>query len=141
MSYATIADLRQWIDEATLVQLTDDDDTGLVNEDVVATVLESASIEIDGYLGGRYPLPLATPPAILGKYCVDIAGWLLYVRRDAGAPPHWLERYKTAIAFLNKVAAGTLKLGAGDPEGTGSNGTLVVAAADAEFSSNKLTTY
>jgi phage gp36-like protein len=141
MSYATISDLRQWIDEATLIQLTDDDDAGSTNEAVVAAVLESASVEIDGYVGGRYSLPFATPPAILAKLCVDIAGWLLYVRRDAGAPDHWQKRYDNAIAFLTKVSTGALKLGAGDPQGTGSGGVVTVTAPDAEFSSDKLVTY
>ena len=115
MSYATITDLRQWIDEAALVQLTDDADTGVTNEAIVAAVLDSASAEIDGYLGGRYTLPFASPPAILAKLCVDIGGWLLHIRRDMGAPDHWQKRYDNAIAFLEKAAQGKITLGVGDP--------------------------
>jgi len=115
MSYATVTDLRQWIDEDILIQLTDDANTGSTDTDVVDTILAAASLQIDGYLGGRYSLPLATVPPILGKLCVDIAGWLLYARRNAGVPEHWQKLYDNAIAFLGKVAVGKITLGADDP--------------------------
>jgi len=139
--YATITDLRQWIDEDILVQLTDDANTGSVDTDVVDTILEAASLQIDGYLGGRYSLPLATVPGILCKLCVDIAGWLLYARRNAGVPEHWQKLYDNAIAFLEKVAQGKITLGASDPAGTGTADKPVSSSGDRIFSTDTLTNY
>jgi len=130
MSYATATDLRQWIDEAALVQLTDDQDAGTADEDIIESVLEAASTEIDGYLGGRYELPMAAPPAILKKLCVDIAGWLLHVRRDVGAPEHWQRRYDNAVRFLEQVAAGKITLGAGDPVKTTGSDTASITGPE-----------
>ncbi len=58
--YAALADIQQWLDEDKLIRLTDDADTGTVNTTIVDTVLEAASVEIDGYLGAKYNLPFAT---------------------------------------------------------------------------------
>ena len=141
MSYAALADLQQWIDNDIMIQLTDDADAGSVDTGVVATALEAASVEIDGYLGSRYALPLADPPAILGKLCVDISGYLLYIRRDAGAPEHWQARYKNAVAFLIKIASGQISLGAGDPSGTGGRAAPEFVGPGRIFDRDKLTSF
>lgn len=140
-SYASITELRQWIDEDVLIQLTDDADAGVTDEDVVTTALEAATVEIDGYLGGRYTLPFTTAPAILAKLCVDIAGWLLHIRRDAGAPAHWQKRYENATAFLEKVAQGKITLGADDPAGTGTADQPASSSGDRIFTTDTLAGY
>ncbi|RJX20295.1 MAG: DUF1320 domain-containing protein [Desulfobulbus sp.] len=141
MSYATITDIRQWIDEDVLIQLTDDADAGTTDADVVATALAAASVEIDGYLGGRYALPLASPPAVLTKLAVDIGGWLLHVRRDVAAPAHWQARHDNAIKFLEKIATGKISLGADDPAGTGAADRPAATSGDRIFSTDTLAGY
>lgn len=140
MSYATLSDLENWIDEDELVQLTDDDDSGTVDTDKVDTVLEAASMEIDGYLGERYDLPLASVPGTINKLCCDIAIYNLYTRRQG--PPDYIEKkYDNAVRFLEKVAAGKISLGASDPEGTGTSSNLQVSSKDREFTEDVLDTF
>jgi len=140
MSYATLADLQAMLDNAVLVDLTDDDGTGTVDTTKVTQALETADVEIDAYLGERYPLPLTAVPAIVTKVAADLAIFNLYARRS-GPPEHWQKRYDNAIRLLDKVRTGELSLGATDPQATGSSDEAAVSATTAVFSSETLKNY
>lgn len=73
--YATRQDMIDRYGTPRLVQLTDVNSplTGAIVDAVLETKLVDASAEIDGYLVGRYALPLATVPAILRTICCDLA--------------------------------------------------------------------
>lgn len=115
--YCAKADILDLLEEQLLVQLTDDEGTGAVNDARVDKAIADACGEVDGYLGARYPLPLPTTPVIIRKCAVDIAIYNLF-SRTVGAPEERRSRYKDAVAFLAKVASGAISLGAGDPDGT-----------------------
>ncbi|MFB9160500.1 gp436 family protein, partial [Chromobacterium violaceum] len=95
--------------------LTDREYTGQIDDMLLADALASANVEIDGYIGGRYPLPLALPPKILTGYACDIARYRL-----CGSGTQLTEdirdRYRDAVRFLELVAAGKVTLG-GMPDG------------------------
>lgn len=136
-SYAALADVQKMVDDVELVQLTDDTGAGTVDATLVADQLTLASAEIDGYLGARYDLPLATPPTILTNFCVDVAVFNMYARRQ-GPPDHWQKRYDNAIKFLVNVSQGKITLGAGDPDGNANNETPQVTGPTRIFSRDKL---
>jgi len=140
MSYATVADVRKVVDDDLLTQLTDDAGDGTVDEGLVTDQLGMASVEIDGYLGSRYPLPLSTTPPILAKLCVDIVLFNLYSRRG-GPPEHWQKRYDNAVRFLERVAEGKITLGAGDPDGNADGNTPRMEGPERVFSRDKLRGY
>lgn len=118
MAYSTLADLKNQIDEEILMQLTDDEGIGIVNEDRATRGISDADEEIDGYVGIRYEVPLSTVPAIIRKLSVDIAIYNLYCRRGDVVPEVRANRYKAGIKFLEQIAKGQLSLGAQDPEGS-----------------------
>lgn len=138
--YATIDDIRAQVREAELIGLTDQEDTGAVVEATVNAAIESAGVEIDGYLGGRYTLPLATVPDIIKKLCVDIAVYNLYVL-GAGPPESRKDRYDNAVKFLTRIAKGEITLGADDPAGTGAADTPAASTTDRTFSPDTLANY
>ena len=109
MSYATVAELQDRLGEPRLTQLTDlqDPPIGLVDQVGAQKALDDASGEIDGYLVGRYTLPLATPPAVLRVHCITIAHYRLLGER---ADEVTREAYKAACAFLASVAKGDFPL-------------------------------
>jgi phage gp36-like protein len=117
MAYCTEDDLLEQLDEARLIQLTDDQGLGAVDSDRVARAIADADQEVDSYVGTRHTVPLNPVPAIIRKLSVDIALYNLYGRREA-VPEARRDRYKTAIHKLEQVAAGRISLGAQDPEGT-----------------------
>lgn len=115
--YCAKADILDLLEEPKLVQLTDDENSGAVNDARVDKAIADACGEIDGYLGARYPLPLAETPPIVRKAAVDIAIYNLF-SRTLGAPDERRDRYKDAVAILGNISKGLISLGALDPDGT-----------------------
>ncbi|OHX21241.1 gp436 family protein [Chromobacterium sphagni] len=113
--YATRDDMLQRFGEKEVISLTDREYSGQVDDPLLADALADAGVEIDGYIGGRYPLPLAQPPKILAGYACDIARYRL-----CGSGTQLTEdirdRYRDAVRFLELVAAGKVTLG-GMPDG------------------------
>jgi len=117
MAYSTETDILDQLDEDILIQLTDDADTGEVDDDKVSRAIADADAEIDSYCGVRHTVPFSTVPAVILKLSVDIAIYNLYARRK-GAPEDRKTRYDNAIRFLKDVAKGLATLGGDDPDGT-----------------------
>ena len=117
MAYSLQADLLGQISENKLIQLTDDDDAGSIDADVITRAIADSDVEIDGYCGTRYTVPFTTVPAIIRKVSVDIAIYNLYARRK-GAPDDRQKRYDNAIKFLTNVSKALISLGADDPDST-----------------------
>ena len=110
MAYCILDDLKEKISEDQLIQLTDDDDTGAIASSRTDRAIADAESEIDSYCAARYKVPLDPVPGIIRKYCVDIAVYNLFQRRR-GAPEDRYRDYKSAITFLQNVAAGKATLG------------------------------
>jgi len=108
MRYAESSDLILRYGEAEIALLTDLTGTGVVDTDKCNVVLDDASALIDGYLAGRYPLPLAHVPTALVPICCDIARQRLYGEQ---CPEQIAKRYDAALAFLKSVGKGELALG------------------------------
>ncbi len=108
--YATQADLDQRFGTAELVKLTDraTPGTGQIDATVIARALADAEAEVNGYLQGRYTLPLATVPAVLVRVTCDIARYYLY---DDWATDQVRDRYKDSVALLKGIADGKVSLG------------------------------
>ena len=115
--YATQAGMVARFGQKEVVALTDRDFTGVIDEAVLTTALEMSGYEIDGYLGGRYNVPMDNPPPILIGFACDIARYRLCGTGGVQATDEIRDRYKDAIRFLEHVAAGRVTLG-GLPEGS-----------------------
>jgi phage gp36-like protein len=119
VAYCTVDDIKSRIGEAELVQLTDDEATGTVSDSRIEEAIEDADREIDGHVGLGLAVPLSPVPPVIRKLSADIALYNLFSRRSAvPVPDSRIERYKSAVAFLERVAAGKVSLGMGDPEGS-----------------------
>lgn len=109
MPYATSTDMVESFGSAEMRQLTDIElpRQNAVNATVMARALGNASDLIDGYLVGRYAVPVATPPSALRVHCCGMARYLLMTSMPD-------ERAKTdfanALSYLKSVAAGTVAL-------------------------------
>ncbi len=129
--YATVQDIIDRYSEDQLVIVFDRDGDGVVDvngaeENVAEKALADASEEIDGYLAGRYSLPLSTVPKILVFFCVDIAMYKGSVETVVSEEKR--TRYKDAIAFLMMVAQGKIQLFASDPSAPqGGSGAMFTA--------------
>lgn len=110
MAYATITAMQQRFGERELIYLSERDDApvDVINTAVIEQAITDASDVIDGYLAGRYELPLVTVPNLLEQFCCDIARYKLGTN---DTPEHIETRNKEAIKFLTSVAKGELSIG------------------------------
>jgi phage gp36-like protein len=112
VSYATIQEMISRYPNRDLVQLTNDDPSSSEIQDApILQAISDASAEIDGYIEGRFELPLAEPPAMLSRLATDIAMYRLQSLRPIHDLADARQRYVDAIAALGKIAAGELSLG------------------------------
>lgn len=142
--YATEQDIIDRYSEDQLLIAFDRDGDGMVDLDsdgnsVAEKALADASEEIDGYLAGRYALPLVTAPKILTFMAVDIA---LYKGSVGMAQTEEKRiRYKDAVAFLTKVAEGKISLGQKANEEAPARDQMSVAAPAPIFTRDTLERY
>lgn len=108
MTYCSAEDMEKRFSRHELVQLTDREGVGVIDTNVLSAAINDASHLINGYLGGRYALPLSVIPSVLVKLCADIARYNLY---DNAVPEVVEKHHKTALDFLKAVSKGEVRLG------------------------------
>jgi phage gp36-like protein len=107
MTYATQTHLEDAFGAVEIRQIADRDGSGAADAAAIEAVLTRADAMIDGYLAGRYALPLvASPPAIIATAC-DLARYWLY---DDDVPEQVRKRFEDALRWLNDVAKGNVLL-------------------------------
>jgi phage gp36-like protein len=95
-----------------LVQLTNEDPTQTsINTTVIDQALADASAEIDGYLDGRFALPLTDAPTVLNRLACDVAMYRLQSLRPIHDMADARQRYEDAVQLLVRVARGEVTLG------------------------------
>lgn len=113
MRYCTRADLGNAIPELTLIQLSNDDPSAeQPNEAVIEDGVRQAEELVDGYLRGRYNLPLDPVPTVLRDAVVYLARHWLYQRRPEGVLPDAVkDSRKDTIKLLESIRDGVVTLG------------------------------
>lgn len=109
MAYALLQDMLDRFGGNEMEQLTDigRPRLGAVDDGVLGRALEDATSLIDGYLIGRYALPLATVPGNLKVLCCGIARYqLMSSTPDERAKADWERAYK----YLSAVNRGDAQL-------------------------------
>jgi len=135
MSYATLTDLETRFGSEEINQLSDRDDDGSNDVDVVEGALSEASSEIDSYLGSKYAIPIASPSDNLIRTCCDIARFRLH--KDM-ATDEVEFRYKQSITWLKDLSAGRAVLTDANGAlisigGTTSGGSIKFSSSDRQF--------
>lgn len=127
MSYATLDQLVTRHGERTLLQLADraTPPAGAIDEAIVAQALADTDAVIDGYISGRYALPLSDVPPLLADLALAIAIYKLHV---FAPDPKIRDDYNDAVRTLDKIASGTVRLPVAgvEPTGSGSAGVAIV---------------
>jgi phage gp36-like protein len=110
MSYITKDDILKSISEEDLIALTDDDNSGVVDDEVVNDAISNAESLVNSYLRRRIKeLPLTSPPKIIKAYCVDIAIYFLE-SRDGSNTEARKENYTNAVNFLKDFSKGLVEI-------------------------------
>lgn len=123
MTYASQDDLVKRFGEEMLTQLTDraEPPAGAIDAAVVAKALTDTDAQIDGYLLGRYLLPLASTPDLIVDLAQAIAIYKLH--RDSVADKI-RDDYTDALKTLREISSGTIRLNVAgvEPASSGASG-------------------
>lgn len=107
MAYATQTHLEDAFGADEVLQIADRDRDGLPDAGFVDAALDRADSLIDGYLAGRYALPVSPVPPVLTAAACDLARYWLY---DDAAPDRVRQAFEDAMVYLQAVAAGKVLL-------------------------------
>lgn len=136
MAYATVEDMVARFSELEVIQLTDRNQDGLIDEDVAAVALADATAEIDAYLG-RFKRPFADVPPILKRLCCDIARYRLTAANGVLITDEIRNRYKIDVLdLLRAMAKGEVQLGvddSGEEVAAGEDGIVFVNGKNKVF--------
>lgn len=110
--YCALSDIRSTLSEAEIARLTDDTNGKIVNEDIVNESISKSDELINGYLRGRYTIPLDIVPDLVKNLSVDLALYYLYQRRFRTKMPESIEtQYRATIKTLEQIQRGYINLG------------------------------
>tara|TARA_B110000211_G_scaffold127978_1_gene146999 strand:- start:4145 stop:4564 length:420 start_codon:yes stop_codon:yes gene_type:complete len=112
MLYCSKQGLIDRFSEEELIQLTDRNNLGVIDDNVLNRAIEDASTEMDGYLS-RFNYSASTLPKSLKPLACNIARYYLY---DDAPSDHITTRYNNAIKYLEKLNKGTLTIGKTEQE-------------------------
>ncbi len=143
MHYCTRADIGKAIPELTLIQLSNDDPTAeLPDESVIEDGVRQAEELVDGYLRGRYDLPLDPVPSVLRDAVVYLARHWLYQRRPEGALPEAVkDSRKDTLKLLESIRDGVVTLGMPTGEAAPEPGKIRARARRQQFGDDLLERY
>jgi len=129
-SYTDLARLTARFGADMLIRATDRAEVpmGAIDTIVVAKACDDATALIDGYLAGRYALPLAEVPPLLAALAEDIAIWRLHPYEPDGKLK---ADYDAAMRALRDISTGTIRLAVSGVEAP-STGTTGAQFTDRE---------
>lgn len=136
MSYATVSDMIETFGEREMIQLTDRNSTGSVNESRVQRALDSAASRIDPALrSAGLTLPFSDP--LLTEIACKLARAHLY---ENGPTEVVADDRDRAIADLNLIATRKLQL-SNEPEPNHNAGMPQFSKPASVFDNDKLKGY
>ncbi len=106
--YAALSDMRTQFTDRLLIQLTDEDDAGAIDQTKVTRALTDATSLIDGYArAANYKVPLTPVSSLLVRCACDIALYFLYVNSP---PDNVVKAYDNQIKWLKAIKSGDVVL-------------------------------
>lgn len=105
--YSDLVNLKNFIPSIVIQQLTDDNDVDRIDVDKMNFALRQATDVIDGYLRGRYTVPLTTVPSLISDLCTKLAVYFLIQRSLIITMPDSVkDQYTTCIDLLKEMQRG-----------------------------------
>mgnify|MGYP000978433563 CR=1 FL=1 len=148
MPYCTLDDLIEVIPEERIIEMSDDSEIPTsINNDNVDEAIAKADGDIDGYIGGRYSLPLTTVPQKIKDISVDLSIYYLWTRRPERKVPEEIRaKYNDGIKKLKDIQDGKFLLGIAQmgSSGSGITGSDVrtnKTSADKKFTKDLLSRF
>lgn len=146
-NYITIQDLKDELGERTLIQLTDDTKSNVINVTVVNNAIDSAEGTFESYIRTRYTLPVPATRMVKTR-CLNLAIYELYSKRatfDEGVFKVKKTRYDETISLLRDIQKGFAALDVPATEETTETPTsgdrILTNASKSKFTDKKMKGY
>ena len=110
MAYATEQNLKDRLGSDVIALLADEDGDGSGDSTILMAVLDDTASRIDAALSRRYVIPISPVSDSLARLNVDLAIYLLFLRRRDAISPEHLDSSKRAQEYLNDIAEGREEL-------------------------------
>lgn len=111
MAYATVQNMVERFGDLEIMQITDRNQDGQIDNEVAQVALDDATAEIDAYLG-RFTRPFTAIPPVLVRLCCDIARYRLSAASGTIITEEVRNRYKIDVLdLLRGIAKGDIQLG------------------------------
>jgi len=107
--YCTKTDMITTFGEPELIQITDRENTGVIDDAVLDTAITTAQAEINVWLEGRYSLPLPSVPEVLRRIAMDMTRYFL--SGDINGDHPVARRYAEQTKLLHAISRGQASLG------------------------------
>ena len=111
MAYSTLVNLKSYMPEHMIVQLTDDYNTNTIEQEIIDDAINQADVLIDVYLRGRYPAAIdeADVPAFIQDISTKLTAYNLYRRKlSLTMPDAIMNDYKTCMSILKDIQSGKM---------------------------------
>lgn len=143
MSYSSKEDLLMLVSAEELTQLSDLQNSGDIDDNIVDASIETADSLIDSYIAGRVrSVPLQTVPVIIRKISAKLALCELYSNRLNRVLPEGLgEMRKNSLEILENLKNGRIKIIADESGITGSSYWTDKTAESRIFTEKELRKY
>jgi phage gp36-like protein len=135
MTYAVLQDLIDRYGSSEMTQLTDRTGAGTPDAQVCARALQDATDMIDGYVAGRYSVPLNPVPGNVSRICSDIARFYLWKDQASEAV---MALYKSAMAVLAGIQSGAITLESSSVDTALSGDAVTLVGGPRTFDRNSL---
>jgi phage gp36-like protein len=129
-NYTTVDMLKERVGSTLFTSLAGADPGG---SSLALMILGRAEGKVDGYLAGRYKVPV-DPNGLVEDISLTLAEWELYRRSDWGSIPEKLdEARKEAMEMLREMADGKLSLPDATAMGSENDGDIEVFSDEGEY--------
>lgn len=110
--YATVSDMIARFGETQIIRLSRPEDrtAETVDEVKVTTALEDASVLIDGYIRGRYFVPIAAPPKDIVRATCILARYDLAQGEHTDPSDEMSKGRKEIVSWLENIAKELINL-------------------------------
>lgn len=136
--YSALTDILERLPERVVIQLTDDDATGVVVTDKVDAAITRADKEIDAWCGARYTVPFVAIPPVVVELSADMAVYFLYSRTQDEIPQARIDGYKNAVNLLKAISKGEVSLGVAETPAATTGDAPEITSAPRLFNRNSL---
>ncbi len=111
--YCSVSDIKNKLNNETLLLLTDDDKNGIPDTDIIESAISAGDLWIDALLNDIYEVPFVSVPEIIKNLSAEFAIDELFLRNPALCEKRFNKNNQMHTDIIHKIINGEISLGSG----------------------------